>query len=123
MSSDTVAHPKMVLIVEDEAHIAEALAFLIEDAGYIARIAHNGKEALMIITEAVPDLIISDLMMPQMSGAQLLEVLRTQGKMTLPIVLMSAAGRDHIPAVGADATIGKPFEIAEIDALLRRFLG
>jgi DNA-binding response OmpR family regulator len=122
MPPDTIERSKTVLIVEDEEHIAEALAFIIEDAGYAVLIAHNGKEALGIITQAVPDLVISDLMMPQMSGAQLLEALRAQGKSTLPIVLMSAAGREHIPAVGADATLGKPFEIAEIDALLRRFL-
>jgi DNA-binding response OmpR family regulator len=122
MPPDTIERSKTVLIVEDEEHIAEALAFIIEDAGYAVLIAHNGKEALGIITQAVPDLVISDLMMPQMSGAQLLEALRAQGKTTLPIVLMSAAGREHIPAVGADATLGKPFEIAEIDALLRRFL-
>lgn len=112
----------LVLIVEDETHIAEALAFLIEEYGYNARIVHNGKQALAAIERELPDLIISDLMMPQMSGAELTRALRERGGPTPPIVLMSAAGRGHVEGLGADATLGKPFELTEVEALLHRFI-
>jgi DNA-binding response OmpR family regulator len=122
MSEQSDSHVPVVLIVEDEEHIAEALAFLVEDAGYVARLATHGKAALEVITAGAPDLVISDLMMPQMDGAQLLQALRAQGRSTLPVVLMSAAGREHVANLGADATLGKPFEVAEVEALLHRFL-
>lgn len=114
---------RVVLIVEDEEHIAEALAFLVEDVGFMARIAHSGKEAMEIIAAGQPDLIISDLMMPQMNGDQLLKEVRAQGFTALPVVLMSAAGRSHIESLGADATLNKPFELHEVEALLHHFLG
>jgi DNA-binding response OmpR family regulator len=122
MAQEQVMRTKEVLIVEDEIHIAEALAFLVEDAGYRVRLAHNGKEALESISAAPPDLIITDLMMPVMDGAQLLHILREQRHSTVPVVLMSAAGQAHIASMGADATIGKPFELHQVEILLHRFL-
>ena len=112
----------VVLIVEDEVFIAEALAFMVEDAGYVVRLAPHGHAALAAILADRPDLVISDLMMPRMTGAELLQAVRAQGDTTLPIVLMSAAGRSHVANLGADAALGKPFELAEVEALLHRFL-
>jgi DNA-binding response OmpR family regulator len=122
MAQEQVMRTKEVLIVEDEIHIAEALAFLVEDAGYRVRLAHNGKEALESISAAPPDLIITDLMMPVMDGAQLLHILREQRHSTVPVVLMSAAGQAHISGMGADATMGKPFELHQVESMLHHFL-
>ncbi len=112
----------VVIIVEDEEYIAEALAFLIEDHPCTVRIVRNGKEALVAVAQETPDLVISDFMMPMMKGDELLRTLRAQGYTALPIVLMSAANTDHIEGMGADATLAKPFELDEVEALLRRFL-
>lgn len=115
----------LVLIVEDDAAIAEALAFLVEDAGYTARIATNGTEALVLLQDQHADLIITDLMMPGMNGAAFIATLRVQqaqGQVIPPIVLMSAAGRDILDSVGADAVVRKPFELAEIEDLLAHWL-
>lgn len=95
MGLDGAAPTPVVLIVEDEEHIAEALAFVIEEAGYAVRTARNGREALALVAEGEPNLIISDLMMPQVNGEQLLRELRARGIKT-PVVLMSAAGRRHV---------------------------
>jgi CheY-like chemotaxis protein len=122
MTYEQAKRAQVILIVEDEAHIAEALAFLIEDVGYIARIAHNGREALASIIESKPDLIITDLMMPQMGGEELLHTVRERGYTTLPIILMSAAGSAHVAHLGANATLNKPFELREVENLLHRFL-
>jgi DNA-binding response OmpR family regulator len=113
---------KEVLIVEDEAPIAEALAYIIEDAGYAARIAVHGRAALVAIQERRPDLVFTDLMMPFMSGVELIATIRASGDTTLPIILMSAIARDEMRALGADAIIGKPFTVEAIEALLHRYL-
>lgn len=117
---------KVVLIVEDEEPIAQAMAFIVEDAGYGAEIASNGKVALKMIAERMPDLIITDLMMPQMSGKELITVLRErrgeQGDPP-PIVIMTAAARSFAEDIDADAVLPKPFEITQVEAILRQFLG
>jgi DNA-binding response OmpR family regulator len=121
MAQEQEMRKQEVLIVEDEIHIAEALAFLIEDAGYRVRLAHNGKDAIESILANPPDLIISDLMMPVMDGAQLLRELRSRN-VQVPVVLMSAAGQAHIANMGADATMSKPFDLRDVETMLQRFL-
>jgi DNA-binding response OmpR family regulator len=116
--------PKVVLIAEDEEPIAEALAYLVEDAGYTPVVAVEGREALELAHAYRPALIITDLMMPSMSGEELIGALRAEWDSTTPpIVLMTAAGRRHAAQCGADALLTKPFEISEVEVLLRRFLG
>lgn len=116
--------PPIVLIVEDEEPIAQALAFIVEDAGFTSQIAIHGKRALDLIRAHRPDLIITDMMMPKMSGKELIAALRAEPDLqTLPIVLMSAAGKRYMDGSGADALLGKPFEIYEIEDILQRFLG
>ena len=118
------AVPKLVLIVEDEEPIAEALVYLAEAAGHTAVLAPNGKEALEMALARRPDLIITDLMMPQMSGTELIRALRTAWNSATPhIVLMTAAGRRYTDPVGADVVLPKPFDITDVDSLFERFLG
>lgn len=117
----------LVLIVEDEAPIAEALTLIIEDAGYTAITAAHGKEALDLARGSRPRLVITDLMMPHLNGTDLIAALRADAKATgtepPPVVLMTAAGPARTRDSGADAVLRKPFDITEIEALLRRFLG
>lgn len=123
---------RVVLIAEDEEPIAQALAYLVEDAGYTAVVAANGRAAFELALARRPALIITDLMMPQMSGQELIRALRETWKGELgqsaappivpPIVLMTAAGRRYAEDAGADALLLKPFELEQVEALLRRFL-
>lgn len=113
----------VVLIAEDEEPIAQALAFIVEDAGYTPQIAIHGKRALELISAHRPDLIITDMMMPQMNGKELIAVLRADPELhALPIVLMSAAGKRYMDGSGADAMLSKPFEIQEVEDILHQFL-
>lgn len=114
---------RVVLIAEDEAPIAEALAYLVQNAGHRAVVAVHGAAALKLAQAHRPDLIIADLMMPQMSGEELIRALRETWLETAPpIVLMTAAGRRYAEAAGADAVLLKPFELEEVETLLHRFL-
>jgi CheY-like chemotaxis protein len=101
--------PLLVLIVEDEEPIATALSFIVEDAGYVPLIAMHGRQALDLLRDRHPALIITDLMMRARYP-------------DLPIVLMTAAGVQHSVATDADEIVPKPFNIADIEELLDRYL-
>ena len=118
--------PVVVLIVEDEEPIALALAYIVEDAGYIPIVASQGRQALELARAQHPALILTDLMMPQMSGKEFILALRRewqeQGWPLPPIILMTAASMRAALGVEADATLAKPFEIEQVEALLRTYL-
>ena len=132
MSEDN-AHPeppagdrKLVLIAEDEEPIADALASIIADAGYTPAVARHGREALGVARARRPALVITDLMMPYMSGADLIAALHTDaandGHAPPPIVLMTAVTGRMTYVAEADALLHKPFDIEEVEDLLHRFL-
>jgi two-component system, chemotaxis family, chemotaxis protein CheY len=118
--------PGLVLIAEDDEPIALALAMIVEDQGYNVLHASDGQEALEMARQHHPALIITDLMMPRMNGAQLIAALRSPGTDSAPfprIVIMTAAASSYTQDSGADALLRKPFDIREVEKLLQRFLG
>lgn len=135
--ADTLATPKirqsnerepfLVLIAEDEEPIAEAIAMLVEDCGYTPITASNGRQALELARRRQPALIITDLMMPYLDGDELIAALKgdaaRDGYMPPPTILLSAAGLRRMKVSGADVLLPKPFELDELEKLLRRFLG
>ncbi len=125
--ADSEQEPALVLIVEDEEPIAEALTYIIEEAGYRSAAAENGKQGLEIARAHHPALIITDLMMPLMSGAELIAAIRAEsgdGVGPAPsIVLMTAGGMRHAQGVGADEVLLKPFDVEQVEAILQRYLG
>lgn len=119
--------PGWVLVVDDEVSIAEAVALLVEEAGYHAMQANKGTEALAAMRSHWPSLAIFDYMMPVMNGEKLLaELRRIAQDLDLPmppVVLMSAAGKEAIAHVAVDVFLGKPFDLAAVEEILDRFLG
>lgn len=117
----------LVLIVDDEAPIAEALALITRDAGYEPLVAEHGQRALALALARPPTLVITDLMMPLLDGAELIAALKARaaqnGHAAPPIILVTAAGPRRAEAAGADAVLRKPFSVAQVEALLLRFLG
>lgn len=117
----------VVLVAEDEEPIAAALMLIIEDAGYVPLVASHGKAALDLIRQRHPALIITDLMMPYLDGAELISTVRAEAAhenhIPPPIVLMTAAGTRRAQEAGADALLRKPFNIEDVEAVLSRFLG
>ncbi|MGH2515599.1 MAG: response regulator, partial [Ktedonobacterales bacterium] len=115
-----------VLVAEDEETIAETLAMIVEDAGYMALVAHDGREALALARQHRPHLIITDLMMPYLTGADLIAAIRndatTQGYSPPPVLVVTAASRAHAEELGADAVIAKPFDVVKVETVMRQLL-
>lgn len=120
---------KHVLIVDDERDLAELLTINLQRAGYRTSVAHDGRSALASIATDPPDLVILDIMMPELSGTEVAGRIRSDpATATLPIVMLTAKGEevDEIVGltVGADDYITKPFSIkvllARVAAVLRR---
>ena len=114
-----------VLIVEDDEDIRVDLAHMLANRGYATSTARNGVEALDELRgSSPPSLIILDLMMPTMDGWQLRDALRADPALTaIPVVLVSGAGdlAAAAEAVGAVAYLAKPFRIASLVDLVRRY--
>jgi CheY-like chemotaxis protein len=114
---------RTILIVEDEAPLRELLAAIVEDAGYRAHQAIHGREALALVEQERPDLVLADVMMPVLNGAELCRILKAQpSTASIPVILMSAAGPEIADGAGADAFVDKPFQLSELEALVRRWL-
>ena len=120
---------KRVLVVDDEPNLLRAVAACLKSGGYEVNTARSGREALMQLAEAVPDLLVSDIRMPGMDGYQLARQLRGSPRTALvPIVFLTAKDEtaDRIEGfrAGVDAYLTKPFEpeelIAVVDGILSR---
>ena len=119
-----------ILIVDDEPDIIEILKFNLENEGYKVFSAENGKEALKLADQILPNLIILDLMMPIMDGVEACERLRMDKKFNNTLVMfLSARGEDYSQIAafdsGADDYVTKPIKPrilnSKVKALLRRF--
>jgi diguanylate cyclase (GGDEF)-like protein len=116
-----------ILLVEDNADAREALALLLENHGYQVRTAANGAEALDEASRSSPDLVITDLAMPELSGLEVLEQLRKQPALAhIPVIVVSAhhAIPDRVVGfdLGADDYLPKPVHVDELLARVRRQL-
>ncbi|MDK0862131.1 response regulator transcription factor [Clostridium perfringens] len=120
---------KKVLIVDDEEHIRELIKFNLKKEGYGTEVAVNGTEALKIIREIKFDLILLDLMLPEIDGLEVCkEIRRNEETSDIPVMMITAKGEEFDKVLGlelgADDYITKPFSIRElmarVKALLRR---
>ena len=112
-----------ILIVDDERPVREFLAELFESAGHRILQAVHGRQALDLVQQARPDLVISDIMMPVLGGDELCRRLKANPSTgAIPVILMSAAGRRPGVDAGADAYIDKPFNLDAVEALVERSL-
>ena len=118
-----------VVIVEDEKDLAELVAFNLQKEGWQTMVALDGRTGLETITAELPDLVILDLMLPELTGIEVCKQLRRQEKTAaIPIIMVTAKGEeiDRVVGfeVGADDYLVKPFSTRElllrIKAILRR---
>jgi two-component system phosphate regulon response regulator PhoB len=121
--------PMKVVIVEDEKDLAELLAFNLQKEGWQTVVALDGRSGFEQITAELPDLVILDLMLPELTGIEVCKLLRRQEKTAaIPVIMVTAKGEeiDRVVGfeVGADDYLVKPFSTRElllrIKAILRR---
>lgn len=114
-----------ILIVEDELHLAEALTQILKKNHYSVDAVHDGRTGLDYAQTGIYDLLLLDIMMPEMDGISVLKALRQQGIAT-PIILLTAKGEitDKVIGLdyGADDYIAKPFSSEELLARIRAAL-
>lgn len=113
---------KKILIIEDEPDLVKGLKLNLSDEGFDMIWAVDGKEGLRKAIEDAPDLIILDIMLPEMNGLEVCRELR-QKNISIPIIMLTAKGEEIDKVVGlevgADDYITKPFSIRELIARIR----
>lgn len=116
-----------ILLVDDEPGLREAVKAYLEDSGFDVSVAVNAREAWHLLEQATPDLVISDVMMPQVSGYEFLKQMRADERfVTLPVIFLTARGMtgDRIAGyqAGCDAYLPKPFDPDELVAIVTNLL-
>lgn len=116
---------KKILIADDEPNIVISLEYLMQREGFDVSIARDGDEALDMIREQQPDLVLLDAMMPKLTGFEVLQQLREDG-LGLKVLMLTAKGRDTDiekgRALGADDYVVKPFSTRELVERVKRLL-
>ncbi|MCP1423718.1 two-component system response regulator ArlR [Paenibacillus sp. DS2363] len=114
-----------ILIAEDEVHLAEAVSQILKKNNYSVDMVHDGRSGLDYAQSGIYDLLLLDIMMPEMDGITVLKKLRSEGNHT-PVILLTAKGElsDKVTGLdyGADDYIAKPFATEELLARIRAAL-
>lgn len=116
-----------LLLVDDEPGLREAVKAYLEDEGFAVQVAANAREGWDLLQRFTPDLVISDIMMPQVDGYQFLQQMRDDPRFAaLPVIFLTARGMttDRIQGYnsGCDAYISKPFDPDELVAIVTNIL-
>jgi two-component system phosphate regulon response regulator PhoB len=116
-----------VLVVEDEDSLATLLQYNLQKEGYDVALAGDGEEALLLVDERLPDLIVLDWMLPKVSGIEVCRRLRQRNETrNVPIIMLTARGEetDRVRGLdtGADDYVVKPFSMTELTARIRAVL-
>jgi two-component system phosphate regulon response regulator PhoB len=116
-----------VLVVEDEDSLATLLQYNLQKEGYDVAVAGDGEEALLLVDERLPDLVVLDWMLPKVSGIEVCRRLRQRNETrNVPIIMLTARGEetDRVRGLdtGADDYVVKPFSMTELTARIRAVL-
>ena len=117
-----------ILIVDDEPDIVETMAFMLQARNYSVSIASGGLEGIKKARTEVPDLILLDIMMPDMNGYDACKKLKAN-KITghIPVIMLTAKGENEAVlkahSIGADDYVVKPFSLPTLLNKLKKFLG
>jgi len=116
-----------VLLVDDEPGLREAVEAYLEDEGFIVNVASNAEQGWELVQQETPNLVITDIMMPEVDGYQFLEKLRSDPRFKgLPVIFLTAKGMtaDRIKGyeAGCDAYLSKPFDPEELVAIVKNLL-
>ncbi len=107
-----------LLLAEDDELLASLLNFRLQKSGYDVTLSRDGKEVKESLAQGMPDVIVSDIMMPYFSGIELIDFVRNDLKSNIPIIIISSAGNEEnvLSAfeLGANDFISKPVNPSEL---------
>ena len=111
-----------ILVVDDDPWIIDILAELLRDEGHIPILAGTGEEALRLVRQSPPDLILLDLKLPGLNGEEFMDELR-RAKLEIPIIILSAAAQPPRSdlLLQVSAYLAKPFDILDLLEMVDRF--
>ncbi len=117
----------MILIVEDEEHIANLVRYNLDKAGFITTIARNGEDALVILNKKPVELVVLDIMLPQMNGLEVCKrIKRNERIASVPIIMLTAKGHEMDRIIGfelgANDYVVKPFSPRELVLRIKAIL-
>jgi DNA-binding response OmpR family regulator len=120
--------PKKILIVDDELSILVPLKFLLEKNSFSVELAQSGRDALDHISQSKPDLILLDIMLPDLDGYEIFQMIRQKPEWDdIKVIYLSAKNRDVDIAkglnLGVDAYVTKPFSNADLMDKVRKLVG
>lgn len=118
---------KMIMIVDDDTNISELMTLYLDKEGYETKTYSNGRAALSAFADVAPDLVLLDVMMPEMDGYEMLTEVRKTSK--VPVIMVTAKGETFDKVLGlelgADDYLVKPFDpkelLARVKAVIRRY--
>lgn len=118
---------KKIVLAEDNSTLSLLLKFRLEKEGYELFMATDGKQAVDLIENENPDLVLSDVMMPFISGLEVISHLRNKLNLETPIIVFSSAGQEEMVLkafnLGANDFMGKPFSPNELVIRIKRLIG
>ncbi|GAB4150048.1 MAG: response regulator transcription factor [Cyanobacteria bacterium J069] len=119
--------PLTILVVDDDLGTRLSISDYLEMSGYLVAMAENGKQALTLVDQVQPHLIVTDVAMPQMDGYELVRQVRLQPSLRLlPVIFLTALStteeRIRGYQLGCDAYLPKPFDLKELGAVVRNLL-
>ncbi|MFU8848649.1 MAG: response regulator [Opitutales bacterium] len=124
----TAMKPKRILVLDDEPDVTELLQYKLEQENYMVAVLNDPLEFISKVREFQPDLMILDIMMPELNGLQLCRIARSDPAMkAIPIIFLTARGEveDRVKGLetGADDYISKPFNTKELQIRVSNILG
>jgi len=117
---------KNIVLAEDNTTLSQLLKFRLQKEGYTTFVAQDGKQALELIELQKPNLILTDIMMPFISGLEVISHVRNKLQLQTPIIVFSAAGQEEMVLkafnLGATDFMAKPFSPNELIIRIKRIL-
>ena len=119
LGAETVETSRSILVVDDERSFCDVVSVILESQGYQVHMAHHANDAFGLLDETTPDLILTDMMMPEIDGVSLIKRLReTPAWADIPVVVVSAYSEPEIQKnafeAGASGFMSKPFSANEL---------
>lgn len=115
-----------ILIAEDDDLLRKSLAYFLRNQGYTVWEHTNGEEALAMVREKTPDVIVTDLNMPFLGGMEMIYSVRNELKLNIPIIVLTASGLETIELqafdIGASEFMAKPFSPSVLKARIDRLV-